>query len=261
MKFGMSTWFFQEFSVAEALRKIKAAGYESAEIWMEHILKTEENYPDIRNEAGKLGLSLTVHATSYDINITSINKGIREESEKQAYDAISAGSQLGAEIVVIHPGRLSASRSSAVECKKKLFRVFEKIDKWASEKRINVGIEAMEKRSREIYIYPEDVIEFMSSEWKRIFLTFDIAHAYTVMEPSEYLDKINPEWIGHVHLSDGNRESTHLPLGEGRINLIDTLKNIKKFYSSNVIIEGYVPGKGLETAENNYKYLLKNNLI
>ena len=261
MKYGMSTWFFQENNVTEALIKIKKIGFSVGEIWMEHLLRTGENLSDVKETADNLGLSLTVHATSYDINITSMNRGIRAESEKQAYDAVSTGALLGADIVVIHPGRLSASRSSITECRESLISALIKIDQWAYDENIIVGLEAMEKRSREIFIYPKDVIDIMSIGWKKIRLTFDIAHSYTVMEPTDYLKKINPDWIGQVHLSDGNSTNTHLPLGEGEINIVKTLKKLEEVYSGNVVIEGYIPGKGLETAALNYKYLSEKGLI
>lgn len=261
MKFGMSTWFFQEYSVSDALKKIASAGFSVAEIWMEHLLKTSEDPYILRKEAEELSLAMTLHATSYDINITSVNIGIRKESEKQAFDAISAGRKLGAEIVVLHPGRLSSSRGSVDECLDTLFNVFRMVDTWAVDENVFVGIEAMEKRAREVYIYPEDINNFMSQGWKNIKLTFDIAHAYTVMKPYEYLKIINKDWIGHVHLSDGNEGHTHLPLGEGNIDVVETLNYLNSFYSGNVVIEGYIPGRGYETALSNYKYLLENGFL
>jgi len=261
MKFGINTWFFQELSVREALNKIREIGFRAAEVWMEHLLKTDEKPEDIKYESDKLGLELSLHGASYDINLTSINRGIREESKRQAEEAIIAGRKLGASIIVLHPGKLSASRVDKVKCRIRMVEIFEFIDEIAERESVRVGIEAMEKRSREIYVAPEYVQSMLEKGWKKIGLTLDIAHAFTLMDPIPYMRKINKSWIYHVHISDAAPGKTHIPLGEGNIDINSILRELNEFYNGLVIIEGYVPGEGERIVRENYRYLKSLNWI
>ncbi len=261
MEFGINTWFFKESEVKTALRKIKESGFNTAEVWMEHILATGENPEEISEYAKVLEMKLTFHSTSYDINLTSINEGIRTESLNQARLAVEMSDQLGAEVLVIHPGRLSASRCSLSDYWSRLDEAFEKINSWARNYGVKVGVEAMEKKVNEVYTNPEHIKKMLMKEWSNIGLTLDIAHTFTVMNPEDYIAEINPEWIFHVHLSDGDRNHTHLPLGKGLIDINGVLKFLKNIYNGIVIIEGYVPSKGEETVQNNYNFLKINGWI
>lgn len=255
MIFGVNTWFFQEYSVKEALQKISETGFSAAEVWMEHILKTDEDPVDIADYAHSLEMTLTLHSTSYDINLTSINEGIRKESLRQAELAVEIADKLKAEVLVIHPGRLSASRCSLETYWMDLEDAFKKINGWAERADLKVGIEAMEKKTNEVYILPDHVKRMLSRGWSNIGLTLDIAHTYTVMRPEDYIKQIDPEWIFHVHLSDGDENHTHLPLGKGKIDIDSALESLKEVYDGIVAIEGYVPGKGKEVTENDFSYL------
>lgn len=261
MEFGINTWFFKENDVKTALRKIKETGFNVAEVWMEHILATGEKPEDIAEHAKSLEMKLTFHSTSYDINLTSINEGIRNESLNQTRFAVEMSDKLGSEVLVIHPGRLSASRCSLYDYWSRLEEVFEKIDSWAQVYDVKVGIEAMEKKTNEVYTEPEHIEKMMSKGWSNIGVTLDIAHTFTVMKPEYYIEKINPDWIFHVHLSDGDKNHTHLPLGKGSIDINGALKSLKERYDGIVIIEGYVPNKGVETVQNNFNFLKVNGWI
>ena len=90
-----------------------------------------------------------------------------------------------------------------------------------------------------------------------IGLALDIAHTFTHMDPVEYIKHLEREWIVHVHLSDGSRQITHLPLGKGEIDIHAALHELHKVYDGLVIIEGIVPFQGQETVSSNRAYLQK----
>ncbi len=253
--FGINTWFFQEYSVKDTLIKIKKIGFQAAEVWMEHLLKTGERPEDIRDISLKLDLELSLHATSYDINLTSINRGIREESRRQAVDAITTGARMGANIVVMHPGRLSASRVNKAECWEQLLEVLKFLDEIADKKSVKIGLEAMEKRSKEIVVTPKDLHFLFDRSWKRTGLTLDIAHANTLEDPIQYIKKINKSWIYHLHISDAAPGKTHIPLGRGTIKINKIIEELKEFYNGLIIVEGYIPSEGEEIAKENFNYL------
>jgi len=253
--FGINTWFFQEYSVKETLREIKKIGFQAAEVWMEHLLKTGEKPEEIRDIASDLDLELSLHATSYDINLTSINRGIREESLRQAVEAITVGARMGANIVVMHPGRLSASRVNKKESWEQLLKVLEYLDEIADKKSVRIGLEAMEKRPKEIVVTPEDLHNLFNRTWKRIGLTLDIAHANTLENPISYINKLDKRWIQHLHISDAAPGETHIPLGRGIIEIYKIINELKRFYNGLIIVEGYIPSEGEAIAKENFNYL------
>jgi len=257
MRFGTSTWFFQEYSVNQALSSILECGFHAAEIWMEHLWNSEDSPEEIARHARELDMELTLHCTSYDLNPTSTNPGIRHESLRQIQQSIIVGKQLGAKVVVVHPGRLSSSKGDIEKGWTLLEETFARINTWAQQQQLVVGIEAMEKQAGQLYMLPEHINRMLSMGWSNLGLTLDIAHTFTHMDPVKYIRQLTSQWIVHVHLSDGSREATHLPLGKGEINIDAALRELHKIYDGLVIIEGVIPLHGLETVSNNRAYLQK----
>jgi sugar phosphate isomerase/epimerase len=115
----------------------------------------------------------------------------------------------------------------------------------------------MEKAPKQVYMLPEDVRRIMRMGWRSIGLTLDLAHAFTHMDPVDYIDQLQSRWITHVHLSDGSRDTTHLPLGQGDINIRDVLEALNEVYDGLVILEGCTPFRGHEIVAANRAYLQK----
>jgi sugar phosphate isomerase/epimerase len=257
MRFGVSTWFFQEYPLVEALKHILDCGFQAAEIWMQHLWHTEQSAEDIAECARDLGLELTLHSASYDVNITSTNPGIRQESLRQVKQAIITGKRLGVRTVVIRPGHLSSSKENFEHHWSRMENTFALLNKWAKRHDIKISVEMMEKTPKEVFMLPEHVTRIMRMGWDSIGLTLDIAHAFTHMDPVGYIDQLQPRWITHAHLSDGSQDATHLPLGQGEINIREVLKVLDKVYDGLVILGGSVPSHGHEIVASNKAYLRK----
>jgi len=255
MRFGSSTLLLQERSVCEALEGIARCGFQAAEVWIEHLWRTGESPEKVARWARALELELSLHGASYDVNISSTNPGIRRESLCQAKESIVTAARLGAEVVVLHPGRLSSSRGSIEECWKRLQEAVVLMDEWADREGVKVGLEAMENRPREVYVSPADVHRLLSVGWTNIGLTLDIAHAYTLMDPVDYVAQLDSRWIIHVHLSDSTEEIVHVPLGHGQLDINAILRALSERYDGLVILEGYVPNQSEETVCSNRVYL------
>ena len=256
MIFGINTWFLKEKKVTEALEMINGYGFEYAEIWMEHILKTGESTGVIRQKAEDLNMKLSLHATSYDINIASVNKGIRQESLKQVHEAIRTADKLGVKTVVVHPGRLSTKRMSEEDYYSLLDEALKQIDEWGGKYHIKIGLEAMEKKSLEVYVTPENVNNILSKGWNNIGLTLDMAHVYTFSDVQCFMDTLkHKDLIYHVHLSDGDEKNVHLPLGWGKHPIHHALEILSGYYDGLVAIEGSIPGKGAGVIKNNIEFL------
>jgi len=103
MKFGASTVFLKEKPVTEALEAIARLGYASAELWMDHYRSAAQRPATIARHCRTLGLELTLHAASYDLNIISTNPGIRRESRRQIRSCFRLAAALETRLVVVHP--------------------------------------------------------------------------------------------------------------------------------------------------------------
>jgi sugar phosphate isomerase/epimerase len=255
MRFGASTYFVKELSVTGALALIARLGYDTAEIWMEHALAAGQRAATIARQAGALGIGLTVHAASYDLNPLSINRGIRHESFRQIEAACRFASAVGAPFVTVHPGRLSTARQGRENGWQRLEELAARLDDWAGRYGVGLGIENMENEKGEIFCLPEDVAALFKTPYRCLRLTLDLAHARTFMDPVAYLGQIRTEWIGHVHLSGNSAAATHLPLGEGRMEIRPLLAALGRVYAGIVSLEGYRPGEGESLLRRNRDFL------
>ncbi len=255
MRFGSSTMFLREKPVTAALDLIARSGFVAAEVWIEHLWRSEETPELIKQRARDLGLTLTVHATSYDVNICSTNPGIRRESMRQMEESLEIAVRLGAQVVAMHPGFLSSSRASLETAWEFLLEAVAALDANAARAGLRLGVEAMERRAKEFFVLPSDLRRLFQRAWCSTGLTIDLAHAQTVMNPRDYLAQIPAAKIIHAHCSDNALKQTHLPLGRGALDLPAALTALGKNYDGIVIIEGYVPGQGESIVPANAEYL------
>ena len=260
-RFGCSSWFFQEHSVADALGIIKRCGFQAAEIWMEHLWKRSESPAVIGSLAEDLDLTLSLHAASYDVNIASANPGIRKESLRQVEESLNAAVDLRAAPVVVHAGRLSSGRGDLREYWRLLNDAFDFLELAAAGSGTKIAVEVMEKRSKERFIGPEDIHRLMNGNRPHLGLTVDLAHIQTVMDHESFFARIEDQWILNAHLSDFSAEVTHMPLGRGSMDIDRALSSLHSRYQGVVILEGYVPGAGLQTIEANRNYLRDHGWI
>jgi sugar phosphate isomerase/epimerase len=224
---------------------------------MEHIWKTGEEPETIRRQAANLDLRLSLHGASYDVNLTSSNPGIRRESFRQAKESIQIARRLGTGSLVLHPGRLSTTKGDPDEYWRLMEEAFMQLDRKAKQEGVKVGIEAMEKKSRELYLSPPEIERMLGKGWSHIGLTVDIAHIASITDHARFFAGLKKEWILHAHLSDFSERTTHLPLGQGTIDINRVLKELQKKYDGLVILEGFVRGKGRKTLRCNTDYLRK----
>ncbi|MEW5717924.1 MAG: sugar phosphate isomerase/epimerase family protein [Chloroflexota bacterium] len=255
MQFGSSTMFLREKPVAVALQVIARAGFSAAEVWLEHLWQSNESAEHISRHARALGLILTLHAPNRDVNICSMNPGIRRESIRQMEESLVIAARLEAQVVVMHPGFRSSMRDSLEKTWESFFEIAAALDAKAASYGVRVGIEAMEKQAKAFFVTPSDLRRFCERTWHATGLTIDLAHAQTVMAPRDYLAQIPADRIVHAHCSDSSPQQTHLPLGSGVLDLPAALSALGKKFDGIVILEGYVTGQGERIVPANADYL------
>ena len=108
MRIGTTSMVFWNWDLTQFVKKTGELGFDTIEIWTRHFKKQDKVTPKQLNRLLKeAGLAATVHVPIRDLNIASINKGIRKESVAQMIETINFCAEIEGELVVMHPGRLS----------------------------------------------------------------------------------------------------------------------------------------------------------
>lgn len=250
MKPVLSTTSLRIFTTPQAIDAARRLMYAGVEIWTEHLWARGEDPEVIGSLAASAGLPLSVHGPGRDLNVTSTNPGIREESRRQYRKALEDAARLRARVVTFHPGAMSSSRDLPANYWPPLVDFFRELGEAAERYGLIIGVENMEERQGEFMTNPADVARLVREAWSpALGLTLDIAHLLFNHKPVrlEGLELI----VRHVHLSGSTKTLVHVPLGEGIHDLRPALQALLPFYSGMVAIEGYAAGREMETVEAN----------
>lgn len=246
----LSTTSLRTVGTREAIVAAQRLEYAGLEIWAEHLWARGDDPTAVGALAASAGVALTVHGPGRDLNVTSANAGIREESRRQYRAALDDARRMGARVVTFHPGALSSSRDDPRDYWPPLVEFFRELAVAADRDGIVIGVENMEERRGEFITDPADVVRLVREVGvPGLGLTLDIAHLLFNHKPvrGEGLEPV----LRHVHLSGSTATLVHVPLGEGVYDLRPPLRALASFYSGMVAIEGYAAGRELETVAAN----------
>ncbi|MCG2829156.1 sugar phosphate isomerase/epimerase [Methanothermobacter sp. K4] len=234
MRIGVSTLALSPLSLEEMLTWIEDAGADCCEIIYEYPLDDVE-------VADSFSLDFTVHAPISDINIASLNRGIREASIAEVKSAVDLAVELDSEVVVVHPGSVPflgrPHRDLIVQRNLESLSV---ISEYAEDRGAGIYPENMPRLEGPLLRELEEL--WLVADELESQVTLDAAHAAT-MGYSE-AEMVSPR-VGHVHLSDNNGEvDSHDALGDGSLDfgtIIDGLRGIG--YRGILTVEVKTPGE------------------
>lgn len=230
MKIGASTLATFNDTLKNSLEFIEDLKIRYSELL--HQYPHEEFDLDMLNS---FNLKYTIHAPFIDVNIASVSTKSRLNSIEQIKDSIRLANEIDAKAVVVHPGLVPFLLKDQPE---KIYEIadksIEELGKYSADLGVMTTIENMPAFESMIYQdmnrLNETVEEFDMA------MTLDIGHAnHSGISPDGmYFDSIK-----HIHAHDNfGDDDTHLPLGEGNIELkriIDAFK--KKNYDGIYMIE------------------------
>jgi sugar phosphate isomerase/epimerase len=78
LKFGIASRLLWSYPLNDVIATAESLHYEGVEVWAEHYVR--DRAKKSRLAFGKSSLIFTLHAFSFDVNITSMNGRIRRES-------------------------------------------------------------------------------------------------------------------------------------------------------------------------------------
>lgn len=160
----------------------------------------------------------TIHAPIIDLNIASANERVKRLSAQLVKESIDHARELGALLVVVHPGSLPPDNRGDPEAHWHLnSESLSEICEHAAREGVAVCLENMPAGTRLFFQLPQDFLR-ASEEGLDFEVALDVGHANTRGSLEEFLTLLKGR-IRHLHLHDnmGDRDA-HLPVGRGNID-------------------------------------------
>ncbi|MGE5572626.1 MAG: sugar phosphate isomerase/epimerase family protein [Bacteroidota bacterium] len=254
---GTTTMVFYTKPLDEAVAAIAKCGYDYAELWMDQVWRDFPERPadSVRAILDKHGMRATVHCPVMDVNITSPNIGIRNESQRQLLDCIEFAHEICARLVVVHPGRrFSVKEPIAEHWKTQVEALGRAFDKGAALG-VTLALENMEidKEVASVTDYPDMLRVIVDCGVPDLKITLDTAHMRDTRVILRFIEKLGPR-IVHVHVSDATDKALHLRIGQGTLDLSAIARALEKHQFTGVYsLETYIPGDEEALAEERQK--------
>ena len=221
-------------------------GYDGVEMWAYQLSWEGADAAVLGERAKTMGLALTLHALSWDLNLSSRLDAIRAASVDAVHRSVDQARELGARLVIVHPGRITVPFDDAEAYWPRLVASLQEIADHAAQGGLRVGVEHMEPRQGE-YVITADQANRLVRDVDRanVGIVLDVAHIPWGEDEPSFAARL--ERIVHVHLSDADESRLHLPLGQGRRSLVRLL-GVLRAYQGTIALEGFSIEAGTELA-------------
>lgn len=214
MKLGFTTLALFMEDNNKIINLAKQHGFEMIEI-----LGESPFYEKDKGEFKDCGIDMRIHAATVDINIASLNTGIRAESVRQMIECGHYAEKINANTITVHPGIIGRNephlRKWALEI------AVESIGEIIDNTNVEVSVENMPVRGKFLGNMVEEIE--MIQEETSCSLTIDTGHGNTCGNLEEMLSLKN---ISYCHLNDNDGvKDQHIAIGDGTLDL-NLLKKI-----------------------------------
>ncbi len=187
-------------------------GFDGWEIVSEGQQKlTKESLPEFKDIINSTDLEITVHGPFSDLNPASVNDAIWNETIKQIQQCVELSADFS-NIVVVHPGSISPLGSQLPDQTwARNIEALKVLAKHAEEYGVTLCLENMPDMEKLLCRTPSEIFGMIESAGN-IGMTFDVGHANTMKNISEFLKE--KEKFTHVHIHDNHgKKDEHLELG------------------------------------------------
>ena len=260
-KICLSTYcLFLGMSFREAILFAVKQGFEGIELlceiydaWPASLTRDDRAF--IRDICEEYRLPLSLHCPSIGNNISSHNPGQRRESIHQLKETIARAEELGGHIVTVHPGRVTFFRllsdndvspfslqAMKEEAYQFLLDALRECAHFAQERNVILCVENMGHLPNDTIHTVEELRQLIDEvEHPSLGITLDLSHSNISGGISNSIQTLTPH-IRHIHVSDNfGRESGHLELGKGNIELRPAVDFLKAF-DGMIVLEVIDPG-------------------
>lgn len=242
MELGISTLpFFYKPTLEEAIDCCCDYGFKHIEIMCEPaqalpIEISQDRRKKLVQKAKENGLQYYVHAPIADVNLMSLNVGIRAEARRQLIECIRFTRDIGAKRMVFHiGGKPYMGLYNFEEGYKHCIEALEPVVSTAEEYGVTLLMENDPNKFGLGAITIEDCKRILDAYAGRLYFLLDVAHAFMVSDTAvrEFTQAFQPILKG-THFSDNHRErDLHLGLGDGDMDLKEVLSALKDAHYEN----------------------------
>jgi sugar phosphate isomerase/epimerase len=214
-RIGFSTLALFMKTPAEWAEIIARDGFNAVEILCEgpnwpRLAPSDEIADNLRGR----GLEIYMHSPTIDLNPASVNRGIREETERQLKESVDMAAAIGARFVTTHPGVVHKDKVRGF-CTEYAQQVLGEVADYARACGVTLSIENMPYRQTFLCNAPDELRAFQRH--CRCGVTIDVGHAILCPEPREFL---NLDGISYLHVNDNHgKKDQHLCPGDGILDL------------------------------------------
>ena len=131
------------------------SGLDGIELWAQHFFCRNYSREEFCKLSALYPLRSCLHSASWDLNLASLNEGIREQSVKEVKRSIDLAADLGIREVTVHPGRKTIGADLA-DYAGLLRKSLRDILEHGERRQVDVSLEIMEKIPREFVTTMED---------------------------------------------------------------------------------------------------------
>ena len=234
--------------MAQVVRDHQLAGIE---VWAQHFFYHQYDRNVYREYAAKFQMKTFVHRCSWDLNLASLNEGIRQASVQEVIASLHLARDLEASEVTVHPGHMTMPfwpRTSVALFHQSLEQIAEASHALA----IPVSLELMEKIPKEFVTSVEAMENAAGDLFDAFYYTLDTAHCDSTAEIRRILNEM-PR-LSKIHISNRQGPVYHTPLREGDY---DFMKLLPVLYSRQLplVVEGFDAGTGYTILHKNLDFL------
>ncbi|MGE5623670.1 MAG: sugar phosphate isomerase/epimerase family protein [Methanocella sp.] len=183
--------------------------------------------PDAVRELGERhGVGFSLHAPYYEVNIGSLNPGLRAAGVAEVIRAVDLAERLGCRSITIHGGDLSGedvSREFVPTVVEHTLESLRTIQQACARRGMILCLEnrnAAQSSRLKVGVQPNEVVEMCEAVGAEIGVTLDLGHAnVSGIDPLEFIDRVGADRIKLVHAHDnGGHHDDHLAVGRGTID-------------------------------------------
>ncbi|HYG58129.1 MAG TPA: sugar phosphate isomerase/epimerase family protein [Symbiobacteriaceae bacterium] len=252
---GLSSTQLWGYASLEVLELAARLGYTGVELWVEQFWAHGDDSKAVHERARELGLHLTVHSASWDLNLTARNAGIRQASTREVIRSIELAAAVGADMITVHPGRSTLHEKELEWHWERQVEAFRFLAGEGDRHGVRVNVEMMEQIPKEFCTTPAAINRLLDAvDHFNLGVTYDVAHTPLDQDPLAFL--LGLKRVDEVHLSDSTAARYHVPLGKGQIQFGPVLAEVAR-RGLPVTIEGYEARRTTELAAWNKQMLDK----
>ena len=208
MKLGFTTLAVFMNENNEIIDLAQKHDFEIIEILGEDMILEKDNH-----EFRDCGLDIRIHSPTVDINIASLNKGIRKESIRQIINCAHIAEDLNASAITVHPGIIGRNEPHLRE--QAMLYSIASIGEIIDNSNVAISVENMPVRGKFLGNTVEEIERIQ--EETGCYLTIDTGHGNTCGNLEEML---NLKKISYCHLNDNDgKKDQHIALGDGTMDL------------------------------------------